>query len=100
MGACDMRQTHPRNFAIEEAVKHMLIRQYWMTSDAVQECLQHALTPCDHSRVLLRLPLFNGIVTYRLFRRYGRYDNGGVKLHQARTQGLEFGISVRGLRIL
>ena len=63
-------------------MEDVLIRQDRVTRDTIEESLKHALSPCNHGRILLRLGLLDGIFSYGLLGRYRGYDERGVQLHQ------------------
>lgn len=74
--------TDPRHFTIKEPVEDVFVGQYRVSGYAVQKCLQHTLPAGNHSRILLCLCLFDSIVSYTLFRRYGRYNECWVQFDQ------------------
>lgn len=92
--------TDPRDFTIQEAVKYVLVRQYWMTCNSVEERLQHTLTPRNHSGILLCLCLLDSIIANSLFRGYRWYYERGIQFDKVSTQRLELGVSVSSLCIL
>ena len=81
-------------------MKDVLIGENRMSSDPIQECLQHPLPAGDHRCIFLRLRLLDSIVANCLFARYWWYDEGGIELRKIRPQRLELRIAVMRLRIL
>ena len=75
-------------------MKDMFIGEDGMSSNTVEERLQHALARRYHGGVFLRLGLLHSIIADSLFRRDGRNDECWVQFDEIRAQRLKFGISV------
>lgn len=66
-------------------MEYVLIRQDRVASDAVEECLQHALASGNHGSILLSFGLLGSIVSNGLLGRNWGNDESGIELHQAQT---------------
>ena len=70
-------------------MEDVLIRQDRVTRDTIEESLKHALSPCNHGRILLRLGLLDRIVADGLLGGYRGYDERRVELDQVVAERLE-----------
>jgi hypothetical protein len=58
--------TYPGNLTIQKSMKHTLIRQDRVASDAIEECLEHALSSSDHDGILLSFLLLDRVIPDRI----------------------------------
>lgn len=66
-------------------MKYVLVGQDRVTSDAVKECLQHALASGNHRGVLLGFCLLGSIVSNCLLGRDWGNDESWIELHEVQA---------------
>lgn len=74
-------------------MEDVLVRQDRVSRDAIEEHLQHPLSPRDHDSVFLGLSLLHGVIRDGLLRRQWGYDERRVELCQSVSQRFKLGIA-------
>jgi len=92
--------TYPGNLSIQKSMKHTFVGQDRVTSDAIEEGLEHSPSTSDHDGILLGFTLLDRVIADRVLGRYwGDYESR-VEFDEVSSEGLELGIPVTGFMVL